>query len=144
MTQTTLSDFAADLEAVQADSQLEWAAVSSATVATREQAFSDVEPPDEDARDEGLLVEYELASGRRIEDWYAKPTEWDMVTNNLVLLLEYWNLDPVDMERLDGDEEVYEVPVTHDNAIGDFRVDFRQVERTIEARSQGEDDGGTD
>lgn len=141
--QSDLTEFGSELADVQADTQLEWAAVEEAEVMRREDAFSDVSPDDPDAADEGLRITYHLASGRTVEEWYEKPTEWDMMMNDLVLLLEYWQLDPGDIDQLNDEDEVYEVPVEHDDSVGNFRPDWQSVEQTIHTREKAEevDDG---
>lgn len=142
--QTELTEFGNDLSNVKADSQLEWAAVADASVMRRERAYSDVTPDEDGASDEGLRIRFNLASGRSIEEWYEKPTEWDIMSNNLVLLLEYWGLDPSEIEQLDDDEEeVFEVPVTHDDSVGNFVPDWQEIERTIHTRQleEKDDDG---
>jgi hypothetical protein len=139
--QSELNEFGQDLSDVQADTQLEWAAVENAAVMRREDAFTDVTPGDAGASDQGITVTYHLASGRTVEEWYEKPTEWDMVANDLVLLLEYWELDPGDIDQLDADDEVFEVPVEHDDSVGNFRPDWQAIERTIHTRElDAEDD----
>jgi len=140
--QTDLSEFGEELSAVRADSQLEWAAVQSGKILRREDAFSDITPEDPNALDEGLEIVFELASGRVIEEWFEKPTEWDMMSNNLVLLLEYWELDPGDIEQLNDEENVFEIPVEHDDSVGDFRPDWQAIEQTIHTRQLEEEDDG--
>lgn len=132
--QSELSEFGEQLAHVQTDSQLNWAAVKDAEPMRRENARSDVEPGDSDAGDDGLLITFELASGRELDLWYRKPTEWDIVAENLVLLLEYWDLDPGDLDKLAGEEELHEIPVEHDESVGDFRPDWQRIVQTIQTR----------
>lgn len=133
-----IDDFADDLRNVKLDDQMQWAAVRSAEPMTREAFYESVDPSDDHASDEGLAVTFELASGDDFDCWWVKPDEW-VLTDNLVLLLATWGLDPGDLSQLNGDDETWEVPVTwtHDG----WQPDWERVEERLRAqRTEGNDE----
>lgn len=139
MRQTDLSDFGDELRGVKTDEHISAAVVDDAQVMRREDAFEAIGPLSDGSDDEGLRVEYRLTSGRTVKEWYVKPRQWDL-KQDLVLLFEYWGLDPGDIEQLRGEEEVYEVPVTFDEFESEYTVDTREIERTLHTRELEEAD----
>ena len=140
MTQTKLSDFGDDLADIRMDGKLGWAGVKDAEPMTKEAYFEDVEPGDDDADVPGLSITFETASGREFSDWFPKPTEWDPVMSNLVLLLEFWEIHPGEIERLIDEGETFEIPY---DAEADA-PDWAEIERTIHTRQLEEADDGPD
>lgn len=138
-----IEEFAEELASTKTDTKMEWAAVASATPVPKEKYFDNVEPGDADARDRGLTITFETASGREINEWYKKPVEWDLLTSNLVLLLEFWGLDPGDVDRLNHDDVSFEVPLRFNQGRERWEPDWNEIERSVHTKrleAQEDDD----
>lgn len=67
--------------------------------------------------------------GRRMGVLMPSPRgSWDL-TNDLVVLLEYLDLEPEELHRLNGED--YEVPVKFDGGEEDYTVDFDRMRDDI-------------
>lgn len=124
-----LEEFGKRLANKQTDTQLKVATVKDAEPMIRESYYDRVTPNASGASDAGLKVTFETASGRTFNEWFEEPAKWDMVMSDLVLLLEYWDLHPGDIDRLGSDDHVFEVPVAYEK--GNPTIDWQSVEQTV-------------
>jgi len=66
----------------------------------------------------------ETDEGRRVMTKFSPPSVWDLV-NELVVILEYLDLEPEQFHELDNRE--YEVPVTFDESSETYHLDFQRM-----------------
>lgn len=133
MTQKKIDEFGTELSDLRTDSKLNVARVVDVETAERKYGG---DYPQHDLVDEGVVITYETASGRTFNKWHRKPDEWVEVFD-LVLLLDYWDLHPGDIDRLSSDDYTFEVPLSEGTDI-----DWQSIERTVhtEQLEAGDDD----
>jgi len=72
----------------------------------------------------GLGVETD--DGRRIMTQIEPPTTWDL-TSELVVILEYLDLEPEEFHTLGNSQAEHELPVTFDNDEETYHLDFERM-----------------
>lgn len=71
-------------------------------------------------------VGVETEDGRRIMTKMSPPDTWDL-TSELVVILEYLDLEPEEFHRLDNAQEEHELPVTFDADEEIYHLDFDRM-----------------
>lgn len=135
-----IEEFGEDIASTRMDTKMEWAEVVGADPMTREEFDEDIGPGHADAKDEGLFIQFRMASGDLKDEWFRKPNEWDIIASNLVLLLKFWELHPGDLDKLNSNDESFELPMRYESGEGQWQPDWRKIEQTVHTRSLEEDD----
>lgn len=128
-----LDEFGKELSNVKMDTKMEWAAVEDVEVSEKYEAMDAVDLNDPGGSDDGIQITYQMASGQRFVRWYAKPSDWNRI-HDLVLLLDFWGVHPGEIERLEDDDETFEVPLKFVQATDEWKIDWQEIERTIHTR----------
>lgn len=134
--QQKLSDFAAQLSENQLDAEVAQAEIADYWVDERtEEHFGPKNQRVETGPYDGLVFLLETTSGKRFTEWLKRP-EPDEKGGDLFVLLEYLDLQPVDLDTPDAvlDERV---PVFHDH--GDWTIDWEEIDQTLRQRNQQEE-----
>lgn len=116
-----LEEYGKELRNIKTDSDFEWASVA------------DAQPTDI-----GLQITWELASGREFVQEYETPEEWTSLSSRLVRLLEFWDLDPTDIDLLNDSDLTHEIPARYDVGEEAWRPDWNAIERSNGGSGDGD------
>lgn len=90
----------------------------------------ELEINEHDLEDVRVAIAVDVDDGRRVMEKIDPPTGWDL-TNQLVVILEYLDLEPEELHLLNDGSREFLLPVTFDFTGEEYHLDYERMKDAL-------------